>query len=232
MDDAVLVRRLASWLRDRDRVHANAIDFGCGPTLHYAFVVAPWADHIDMADYMAANLDQVRMWIDERPGCHDWNPFLAQVLECEGSEADRLSDRKLLYRQRVRGLLPCDLRQEIPVSGGDPSYELVTTYFCSECVAATLQEWRDMFGRIIGLVAPGGDMFVACLRRSSRYRVMDRWFHCVPVTERDVEAELVRHGFAPESIQSEVVDAPDWVEAGFDQIVVVGARGRFEIQRS
>jgi hypothetical protein len=230
-DDEVLVRLFANWLRGPGRLHENAIDFGCGPTLHYAFVVAPWVKYVDMADYMDANLEQIRIWVDEQPGCHDWDPVLRGVLECDRDGAQRMIDRKRLFRQRVRRLIACDLRLDRPVPGGDPSYDLVTTFFCSECVAGTMSEWREMFGRIIGLVAPGGDLFVSCLRSASRYRIMGQWFDCLSVTERDIEDELIRHGFSPDSIQSVVADAPDWIEAGFEQIVVVGAKGRFGIER-
>lgn len=226
-DDAAMLRTLSHWLRSSARHYERALDFGCGPTLHYSFAVAPWAAQIDLADYLPANLAEIRGWLDERPGSHDWDALLRGVIECEGERPERLSERKLHYRSRVHRLVPCDLRREQPLADRDPQYDLVTSFFCSECVAGSAPEWEVFLGRILDLVRPGGDFFVAHMRSCSRYRVLGDWFGSVSVTERDIAEVMVRHGYSSDAIQVEVIDAPDWAEAGFDRIVVVGARGRF-----
>lgn len=225
-DDAALFGTLTAWLRSGSRQYATALDFGCGPTLHYSFAVAPCAAQIDLADYLPANLAEIQGWLDERPDSHDWDALLRGVIECGGDRPERLSERKLHYRSRVRRLLPCDLRLEQPIADGNPRYDLVTSFFCSECVAGSAPEWEVFLGRIIDLVGPGGDIFVAHMRSCSSYRVLGAWFGSVSVTEGDVVEVMMRNGYSSESIQVEVIDAPDWAEAGFDRIVVVGARGR------
>lgn len=230
-DDAALFGVLTAWLRAGNRQFARALDFGCGPTLHNSFALAPWSAQIDLADYLPGNLAEIRLWLEERPDCHQWDSLLEGVLECEGTPRERLRERKSAYRSRVREVFPCDLRMDPPITKGDRRYDLVTSFFCAECVAGSVAEWEDFLGRIINLVAPGGDVFFALVRDCARYRVLGEWFASVPVTELDVQRVLMRHGFLSNAIETTVIDAPDWADAGFHQIVAVGARRRAPHER-
>lgn len=225
-DDAAMFRMLAAWLRRGVRQYATALDFGCGPVLHSSFALAPWAARIDLADYLQENLAEIQLWIDETPGCHDWDALLRGVLECEGRAPEQLPFRKQQYRSRLGEMLPCDLRLDPPIANRAEGYELVTSFFCAECVGTTVSDWEQCVARIASLVKPGGDAFFGVVRNCASYRVIDDWFASVPLTEVQVVAALVRTGFAPTCIETLVIDSPEWADAGFQQIIAVGARDR------
>lgn len=58
-----IVERLSAWL-GTGRTYDSAIDIGCGPTVHHAFPLAPFIREIHLADYLPANLAEVRLWLD------------------------------------------------------------------------------------------------------------------------------------------------------------------------
>lgn len=221
-DDADLMRTLTSWLRDRGRTFGEAIDVGCGPTLHNTFAVAPYAEQVDLADYVPGNLAEVRHWLDRHPDAHDWDPLFRGVLACAGVGPEQLAARKELYRSRVRGLLTCDLRRADPL-GRPAGYDLVTSFFCAECVAASPAEWREAMARLLGLVRGGGSVFLAAMRNATRYDVLGRWFPATPVVEDDLAGVLGEHGFDRGSVDIRTFPAPDWADAGFDHILVAHA---------
>lgn len=215
-DDADLFRTFAAWLRNTGRTFATALDFGCGPTIHNTFAVAPYAERIDLADYLPANLAEVRKWLDGAADAHDWDALFRGVLACEGTDATQLDARKALYRSRVGALRLCDLRRRDPL--GEPAqYDLVTSFFCAECVAGTTAEWQTMIARILGLLRGGGAAFFAAMREC----VLGRWFPATPITERDLADALHRHGAT--AVEATSVPAPDWAEDGFERICLVGA---------
>lgn len=226
-DDAALFRRLCGWLAQTGRPFDTAMDVGCGPTIHNTFAIAPHARRIDLADYLPANLAEIRRWLDHDPDAHDWDPLFRGVLECEGADPSTLEARKALYRGRVGSLHACDLREPRPL-GRPAGYDLVTSFFCAECLAADRAEWEVMIDRIIDVVSPDGNggLFLAAMRDCSSYRVLGRTFPSVPLVEGDFREALGRRGFAPDDTQVIAVPAPDWAEDGFDRIILVSATRR------
>lgn len=226
-DEVVLFRALGGWLRQLGRTFPAAMDLGCGPTLHHTFAVAPFVGRLDFADYVLANRNAVRAWFAGAPDAHDWQPLFRDVLRVEGTSPDELAARTALYRSRLGDIIPCDLRRPNPLThphiNALASYDLVVSFFCVECVAADRDDWRAVTGRVLDLVRPGGAAFLASLRDRSRYRVLDRWFPTVPVTEHDFADLLRARGFDPASVAADAVPAPAFAADGFDHIIL--ARG-------
>jgi hypothetical protein len=81
----------------------RALVFGSGPTLHHVFAIADGAAAIDIGDYLPANLDEVRLWLDGAEGAHDWRPFVKHTLACEHTEAGTaaVAAREARTRERV-----------------------------------------------------------------------------------------------------------------------------------
>jgi hypothetical protein len=221
-DDETLFRNLCGWLRRTGRIYRNALDIGCGPTIHNSFALAPFAERIDLADYLDANLNEIRKWLECRPDAHDWDNLFRGVLECEETGANELENRKRLYRSRVANLLHCDLRSADPIGRSD-GYELVTSFFCPECVASSKDEWRAMMTEILRLVRPGGAVFFAAIRDAAHYEVLGKRFESTRIVESDYVDMLRTAGFRSDAIAAEAVPAPDWKDDGFDQILLVHA---------
>lgn len=221
-DDAELFRNLCGWLKQSGRRYATALDIGCGPTIHNSFALAPFVQRIDLADYLPANLAEIRKWLDSQSDAHNWDPLFHGVLEREGTDSDRLEDRKLLYRSRIGDLHQCDLRRPEPL-GHVAIYYLVTSFFCAECVASDRDEWEVMINRIVNLVSStqSGGVFIAAVRNCTRYRVLGREFSTVSVDELDIQRVLSSHGF--QRVEAVVVPAPDWKHDGFDTIALAWA---------
>ncbi|MEJ7593821.1 MAG: guanitoxin biosynthesis pre-guanitoxin forming N-methyltransferase GntF [Planctomycetaceae bacterium] len=221
-DDARLFQSLTAWLKQQDRMFATALDLGCGPTIHNTFAIAPYVQHLDLADYLPANLAEIRHWLDDAPDAHNWDPLFRGVLQCQGVDANQLPARKALFRARIGKLRHCDLHWGEPL--GEPmQYDLVTSFFCVECVADSTEQWQSFMSRLLGLVRPGGAIFLAAVRNAERYRVLGRWFRTVPINEYDLKQIMIEHGFSPPLIHAQAVPAPDWADDGFDHICLVSA---------
>jgi len=229
VDDAELFCTLCGWLKETGHFYPSVLDVGCGPTIHNTFAIAPYAGRIDLADYLPTNLSEIRKWLNAERLAHDWDPLFRGVLACEESVPDQLENRKALYRSRVSRLLRCDLNQPEPIS--EPSrYDLVTSFFCAECVARDETEWESMVGRILNLLNADSDdvsgVFFACIRNSRFYRVLGREFDAVSINECDLRDIVASHGFRQNDIQSVCISAPDWVGDGFESIGLVYATRR------
>ena len=164
--------------------------FGVGPTLHHVFLTAGHASEIHLADYLPANLEEIRRWLDRDPGAHDWRPFVRYTLQCEGladpTEAD-VARREELTRVRIARLLHGDARRPRPVDG---RYATVISAYCADSATADRATWETYMRHISGLVRPGGTFLTAALRRCRGYVVGGKRFPSADVGEDDLRGML------------------------------------------
>ncbi|MGM9515249.1 guanitoxin biosynthesis pre-guanitoxin forming N-methyltransferase GntF [Roseateles sp. DB2] len=214
-DEVANARFASKVLKSLGRDFDRALEFGCGPTVHHAAAVAPYAKQIDMADYLDSNLDQVRSWKEGRSGGHDWDQYLENVVASEVmADANALSERRRLLRERIGLLLQGDIRSKRPI-GSDSVYGLVFSYYCIEAVAADKQQWSEFFRNLCGLVKPGGVLLLGSMLHCTGYKVFDSSFKSAPIDEHDIERELARNGFDPDRAVLEVNANAGWGTQGF-----------------
>src|ERR1043166_1854363 len=160
-DEAAMFRFFANALRGIGTVEVG-LELGCGPVLHHAAQVVPWARRLDMADVQEPNLEEIRRWLRRDPAAFDWSIFLdgpSGVLDAEDRKLGSLAEREALMRDRIQ-LIGCDLRDAQPL-GKPVQYPLVASYYCAEWVIPTQDGWRETMTKVAGLVARGGWLLLA-----------------------------------------------------------------------
>lgn len=168
--------------------------YGVGPTLHHVFLAATKAAEIHLADYLPGNLAEIRKWLARDAAAHDWRPFVAYTLQCEGIAApsdEQVSAREDMTRRKITRLLAADLRG-FPVLDpiGSGPYDVVLSAFCADSATADRAEWRRFMLQIGALARPGGWLLTAALRRTRGYLVGGKRFPSADVTEGDLHAAL------------------------------------------
>lgn len=185
---AFLVREL----RRDGRIAQRALAFGVGPTVHHLLALAPWAEAIDAADYLDANLHEVRRWWRGERGAHDWSPFTHHVLACEDRrprDDAAVRRREALTRRRLAALLHGDAGRRPAVqdgTAGTAGYDLVLSCYCAESATGDAATWARYVHNILQLVRPGGRFLMAALRRCHGYTVGPHVFPCAGIDETDL----------------------------------------------
>ncbi|MBS1121111.1 MAG: hypothetical protein H6Q90_3339 [Deltaproteobacteria bacterium] len=201
-DEAFMYKFIADGLRTIGRVFPAGIEVGCGPVLHHAAQTVPWLQRLDMADFQEANLAELRKWLSQDPGAHDWSVFLNAkngVLEAEGSHRTTLDKREALLRERVK-LMPCDLRNPQPL-GRPATYPFVSAFYCLEWVEPTLAGWQQTMRYVMSMVEPGGWFLVVGVCDTTYCNIGGRPFPSAAVSTDDVRKSLLEFGMDPSSVK-------------------------------
>ncbi len=203
------------------------LEVGCGPTVHHAMSFATRAAEIHMADYLPENLEEVRKWRDDEPGAYNWIAYADLVLQLQARFSGQHDTAALeaISREKMRALLPCDLRRH-HILGAATTYPVVTAFYCTEEVGISLSRWEEVMANLGRVVAPGGHLFMACLRETDFYLVGDTRYPCACISESDVQRVLPRLGFdmANTVVEAAQVDGQD--AEGVVGVIMVAAQKR------
>jgi hypothetical protein len=217
-------------MKEADRTQP-ALVFGVGPTLHHVFLAAEKVSEIHLGEYLPANLHEIERWLGRDPEAHDWRPFVAYTLECEGLDRpapEEITFREEMTRARITNLLHVDLRLENPLASESPrQYATVISAYCADSATGDKAEWATYMQRIAGLVRPGGMLLVAALRRSRGYVVAGKTFPSANIDEADLQAVLEpKFGRGNVTIQACEIDGP--TAKGYSGVVLACASARPE----
>ena len=223
-DERVVFRFVAehlSALPDRPVL----LEVGCGPTVHHVLQFAPYVSELHMADYLQENLEEVRKWRDDLPGAGTWSQYaeLALTLERRPSGVDDVRRLEHMAKLKLRRLLNCDLRHHW-ILGAPVEYPVVTAFYCTEEVGITMARWEEVMGNLARVVAPGGHLFLSCLRDTDSYLVGGTAYPCARISEADVRRVLPQLGFDMAQSVVESVAVDDQEHEGVVGVVLTAAR--------
>ncbi|MFI0847434.1 guanitoxin biosynthesis pre-guanitoxin forming N-methyltransferase GntF [Mesorhizobium sp. IMUNJ 23232] len=203
--------------------------FGVGPALHHVFLAGEAASEIHLGEYLEANLDEIRRWLRQEDGAHDWRPFVRYTLQCEGivrpTDAD-IDMREWLVRQKTRKLFRCDLRQANPLGRHlRRQYGMVVSAYCADSATGSKDQWFTFMQRIIGLVRPGGTLMTAALWNCHGYLVGGQTFPSPRIGEEDLRAAL-KSAFDEGDMTIRMHELGDTSTKGYPGILLACARCR------
>ena len=186
------------------------LDFGGGPTIYPLISAVDAVKEIHFSDFLDANLEEVRRWLDGDPQAFDWREFVRQALELE-RRPDRsesaVAQREEAIRSKVTQLLRCDASRKPPIEGALERYDAIVTNFCAESATSDRWQWCEFVLNSTALLRPGGTLIISALKGAQSYSVGSKYFPAVDITEADLLDLLEDSGFPRKTIELRVVPA-------------------------
>ena len=153
----------ASYGKYLDPTSSKLLEFGGGPCIYPLISAGPHVSDVTFADYDAVNLDAVQAWRDGSSGAHDWGPYFKYVLqELEKEKEDipsQSQSRQLDLKKKINQFKQVDIRSDDLFYGKrvvGEKFDIVSSNFCLDAVAETVEEYGVFLKRLKGLVRSGG----------------------------------------------------------------------------
>ncbi|MDD9950068.1 MAG: SET domain-containing protein-lysine N-methyltransferase [Zetaproteobacteria bacterium] len=204
----------AFWVAAAQRIPpgAQALELGVGPTLYSSFPLATACATIDLADYVPHIFSETQKWLRREQGSFDWKQHVQLVLQTEGvaPSAANIAGREEQLRQRIRDLLPCNIRQANPLSPLQRQYDVVTMHYCSEAAAESRQEWSEVVRNGANLLKPGGLFLLSVCTGLQRFRqYADQQLSRAPdLQPEDIHHHLHTLDMDMETLERQTLPAP------------------------
>lgn len=230
-NDEAAIYRFIVRVSPRLAAVRTAIEVGCGPTLHHAIMLAPFVESLEMADYLDENLAHVRRWLCNASGAEDWSRYTRFCVETDGLEPSDTAvlEREALTRKRISLVRPVNILHPEPLGSAKSRYDLVSSFYCTEEVAHTVEAWEEVLASLCSLVRPGGYLLLACLANTDFYHIhlddrSTRVLPCAKVSHSDLIRALRKLGFAGEESVIEEFATPEQAGEGVPGILIALAR--------
>lgn len=189
---------------------AKFLEYGGGPVIYTLISAAPFVEEITFSDYQQSNIDAVIEWKKgSSESHHNWIPYFKYVTsELEGKSEPDSSEDALQRQEEVRSKCKYFLRGDIntedimfsdsvPPKNFHEHFDIVSSNFCCEVAATTVEEYHSNIQRLGGLVKPGGYLIgLVSLEESFWFADYgeERRFH-LSVMEDDVKKGYSDAGF-------------------------------------
>lgn len=197
------------------------LDFGAGPTIHHLIPFAEHVKEIHVADYVPANLREIKKWVQGHSRAHNWLPYIEGSLKIEGKPVTRsaIASRTKSLRKSIKGFLKGDLFKSRPILI-KKEFSLVASFYCAECATTSKKKWEKGIKNLSHLIKPGGWFIMSALEKSKSYKSGDLSFPSTHIGVTDVQNALRKAGF--DMTTSEVHSYPikQWEGEGFSGIII------------
>ena len=197
------------------------LEFGCGPTLHRAITAAKYVSEIHVSDYLESNLEEVRKWVEKKPGRFNWNHYVKYILQLEGNKnpvAEDIAFRKEITRQKITKYFKADAGDSDPLGKKYAAYyPLVLSYFCADSATRNKHVWRKFMRNIFSLVKVGGLFTTAALYKSKFYTTGNYCFPSADIDEHDLHDVLTKY---LKEINMKVCHLPEHKNQGYEGILL------------
>lgn len=202
--------------------NGRMLEFGGGPTIYQLLSACTQVREIVFSDFLAANRNEVSLWLREDPGALEWNEYLDFVLRMKELEQTAQS-RAWLQRElsrKVSAVVECDAFRKNVLGGySTEPFDVVASSFCLECITGEESEFLGAVKHVESLLRPGGTLVLALLKRAYGYKVGELLFPAFPLSEGYASAMLEELGYEVLYLGS----IPAEAEQGYDGIMTIAA---------
>ena len=189
-----------------NRDTARLLEYGGGPVIYPLISASPFFNEITFCDYQRSSLDAVIAWKNDQEGHHDWTPYFNYVIteleRCKVIEETVLS-RQNGVKKKLEQFSIGDLRaNDVVVDKFQEKligkFDVVSSHFCCDAVAKTIEEYQSFVQKLSKYVMPGGFIIsLVSLEESYWYTsYSDERTACLYLTESDVKKAYEMAGFS------------------------------------
>ncbi|EDO43294.1 predicted protein [Nematostella vectensis] len=166
------------------------MEFGGGPTIYSLVSACTHAKGITFCEYNKNNRAAVSAWLEKKKEAFDWsNLFEYIVCELEGKSKDEALKRQDELREKIKIILPCDVKEDdivkFPEGSQDtrPPFDVVSSSLCLEVAVESDAEYEMVVAKLANFVKPGGYLIMQGVLNESHYTVNGVMFHSFPLTK-------------------------------------------------
>ncbi|XP_041346920.1 nicotinamide N-methyltransferase-like, partial [Gigantopelta aegis] len=114
------------------------------------------------------------------------------IVHKEGN-SESASAREEETRTKVKDIFFVDLLSDSwPELSSQQPYDVIITSRCLEATAPTIDVYHSILERLVALLKPNGFLVIVGVLGESFYKVGDKKFYCLPLTESDAKETCTR----------------------------------------
>lgn len=164
----------------------DTVDVGTGPNLFPLLCAMPRAVTISAWEYEKSNVDWLKAELAADSIRPQWQHFWKIAVEAYGTSYELPANPIPVLRHKAR------IEQGSVFDLPERRWDAATMFFCAESITEQHSQFQAACLRFAKCVRPGGALIAAFLAGSSGYRVAERQFPAVNISEADIHEVFSR----------------------------------------
>ncbi|XP_071116391.1 indolethylamine N-methyltransferase-like [Haliotis cracherodii] len=170
------------------------LDIGTGPSILSLISAAQHCDNIFLSEFCPRNRELLKQWHHGSLKSH-FDKSIEFVLKLEGKSEIDVPERATSIRDKILGILHCDIRNENPFTPNFlSSVDIITSSFCLETVATDLASYEGCARNVVGKLKPGGCLVVVGSLGGTYYTVGEKTFRCFGMSSDELKSAWQKVG--------------------------------------
>jgi SAM-dependent methyltransferase len=199
-----------------NKTEQTVLEFGGGPCLWSALLLAQYFNKIWFCDFTPSNLQCVQDWLDEKSDAFNWKPFFNYILDIKQGH----HDNEIEYETKLRSALQngqifrCDVNGKNSLFiddsvNNEQQFDMIYSSCCLESACSSYDIFRQTIRRLSDLLKPGGLLLICNYRNSTLYVFNGDKFTDLPLTEEIIRTAFVETDHLTEPICISIDSQPD-----------------------
>ncbi len=215
------LHEIYEYIFSNDLKAAKHLELGGGPGIYQLISLAKYPVEIHFSEYGEANLIEVKAWLNNHSSQYNWHDFFEYVLKKENCE--EIEQRKALVREKITQVVCGDIKKKAPLGSKiKEKYDIVSSHFVAESITDSREKWQKMLKNLLHPLKKDGYFVLGSITGATKYRVGQRYFPAVPVSEDEIYNYLELLGL--KIIKTSFVPAEEVIDQGYDGIYLVLAK--------
>lgn len=181
-------------------MYVRCLEYGGGPSIVNLISAAAKVDCIVFADYLEANRQALKSWIDGSPTAYNWAPLVEYVVRnLEGKRDPKaVSEREEELKRKIKSIVHCDATKDCIVDLEDSDigkpFDVVTTSLCVDVCAISKEHYKSTVEKLCKMLKPNGYLCMFGVLEESFYTFGKAKFHHYALSHNTLDEAMKEAG--------------------------------------
>ncbi|XP_078540093.1 nicotinamide N-methyltransferase-like isoform X2 [Lissotriton helveticus] len=181
------------------------IDIGAGPTIYQIISACECFTEIVATDLLEQNHQEIKRWLENKPGAFDWTLAGKMVCEMEGDRG-KWPEKEKKIRATVKQVIKCDVLESKPLEPITlPQADCLLSLLCLEAACQDMASFDRALKNISSLLKIGGHLVLGGVLGCVAWMSGEKEFPSLCLDEDLLRNSLAKNGYVVRELELEPV---------------------------
>ncbi|XP_063289570.1 nicotinamide N-methyltransferase-like [Pelobates fuscus] len=168
----------------------TAIDFTVGPSLGHLMVIPDFFKEIILVDTSDANIKDMNIWLNNKPGAIDWTHAAMFVCDLKGA-SQSWKDQEEKLRSAVKRVVKWNCTEKDQLASVNlPQADFLISLWALEAISTNHKTFLSNLKKLSSCLKVGGHLFLSSVINTTYFKIAEHKFSVLNISEQFLQKAL------------------------------------------